>query len=211
MDLETKRDKRLAAREDRKRRAAAAQRRARLGRILAAVIALLVVAALGLVAFTTSLFGLATPSIGRALALEGAEHVAEGTAVEYRSRPPTSGSHYATWVQSYGVPEREIPPQLWVHNLEHGAVVLLYNCPDACPDLVDQIKQLHTELQPGRNTRGNVARLLAVPYGDMDRRIAVTAWGRLLELDQFDRAQIQQFYDAYLDRGPECRDLRCPS
>lgn len=211
--MDTKRDKRLAAREDRKRRAAAAQQRAKIGRLVAALVGLLVLALVGFFAFTTSLFGLVAPSVAGAqvMPLGKADHVAEGTPIEYHTRPPTSGPHFATWSQAYGVLDREIPPGLWVHNLEHGAIVLLYNCPEGCPELVSQIRQLHSELPPGRNARGNIARLLALPYTDMDHKIAVIAWGRLLELDEFDGGRIRQFYDAFIDRGPECRDLRCPS
>jgi hypothetical protein len=207
---ETKREKRLAAREERKRRAALAQRQAKIRRtILLAALALMLVA-LAVAAFTTSFFGLATPSIGRTLPLLPADHVAEGTPIEYNSRPPTSGPHFAAWYPTYGVFEQEIPAGNWVHNMEHGAVVLLYNCPEACPDLVNQIRQLHNDLPKGRNARRGVARMLALPYKDMDHRIAVVAWGWLLELDQFDRDQILRFYEARIDRGPECQNLSCP-
>lgn len=210
MSFETKRERRLASRDERKRRAAEAQRRARLGRIAALLVAFVLLAVLAFTAFTTSLFGLAAPTIGQAMPLEGQEHVPEGTAIAYRSRPPTSGPHFGAWYPSYGVLEQEVPPGNWVHNLEHGAIVLLYNCPEGCPDLVSQIRELHPTLPRGRNARRGVPRMLALPYADMDHRIAVVAWGRLLELDQFDRDQIVRFYEAYLDRGPECQSLNCP-
>jgi len=50
-----------------------------------------------------------------------------------------------------------------------------------------------------------------LPYTDMDSRIAVVAWGYLLELDELDRDRIVRFYDARIDRGPECVNLACPS
>jgi hypothetical protein len=36
----------------------------------------------------------------------------------------------------------------------------------------------------------------------MDHKIAVVAWGWLLELDEYDEAQIVAFYESRLDRGP---------
>jgi hypothetical protein len=102
-------------------------------------------------------------------------------------------------------------PGYWVHNLEHGAVVLLYRCPDGCPDLVAQLRELYASLPAGRNTPGGEPRLLALPYVDMNHRIAVIAWGEILELEQLDRGRILEFYDTHIDRGPECRDLRCPA
>jgi len=153
---------------------------------------------------------LAIPEIGRAMPQESPQHVREGAPITYASRPPTSGAHYDPPYATYGVFEQQVLPGYWVHNLEHGAVILLYNCAEPCPDLVDQLKDLHASLPPGRNARGAVARMLAIPYPDMDHKIAVVAWGRLLELDDFDAHQIRMFYDAYIDRGPECQNLVCP-
>jgi len=54
-------------------------------------------------------------------------HVAIGTDVTYSSNPPSSGPHYAIWAafQEFGTP---VDRRYYVHDLEHGAVVLLYNC-----------------------------------------------------------------------------------
>lgn len=210
-DPTTKREKRLAARESRKQKAAVAQRRARVMRVVLLTGLAILLAAFTIVAFTTSMFGLAVSTIGRTVATLPADHVAEGTPVEFNSRPPTSGPHYAAWYPSYGVINETVDPRTWVHNLEHGAIVLLYNCPEGCPDLVQQIRDLHGTLPRGRNARSGVPRVLAMPYTDMDARIAVVAWGYLLELDQFDAAQITKFYDSRIDRGPECVNLQCPS
>ncbi|HZO28043.1 MAG TPA: DUF3105 domain-containing protein [Chloroflexota bacterium] len=210
----TKREKRLAAREDRKRRAAAAQKSARIRQIV--LLAVLAVALIGLVVagVTSNFFGLAsslpgTP-VGRTVPLEAADHVGEGTPVTYKSRPPASGPHYPTWSQTYGFMEPAPPAGIWLHNLEHGAVVILYNCPQACPELEQQLKDLYPTLPLGRNARGGRARALILPYADMDHKIAVVAWGWLLELDEFDRDQIVRFYESRIDRGPECQNLACP-
>ena len=210
-DPTTKREKRLASREARKQKAAVAQRRARLTRVILLNVLAVILAAFTVAAFTTSFFGLATPSIGRTVATLPADHVAEGTPVEYNSRPPTSGPHYAAWYPSYGVLNEMVDPRTWVHNLEHGAMVMLYNCPEGCPDLVQQIRELHNTLPRSRNAKAGVPRMLVMPYTDMDSRIAVVAWGWLLELDQFDAEQITRFYDSRIDRGPECVNLQCPS
>jgi hypothetical protein len=207
---ETKRERRVAAREERKQRAAKARQQAQIRRIVLVVVALLVVGILGFYAVTTSFLGLATTPIGQTMPLEKADHVAEGTQIAYGTRPPTSGLHYPTWHTSYGVVEQPVPAGFWVHNLEHGAIVLLYNCPEGCPDLVTQLKELHASLPKGRNARRGVARMLITPYTDMDHKVAVVAWGRLLEMDDLDRDKILKFYEAYVDRGPECQNLNCP-
>ena len=73
---------------------------------------------------------------GAAGEAEARLHVPDGTRVVDVSRPPTSGPHYGDWWRTYGLVDQALPAGVWLHNLEHGAVVLLYNCPSACPDLV---------------------------------------------------------------------------
>src|SRR5215472_4250119 len=61
-------------------------------------------------------------------------HVPIDTPVDYDSNPPSSGPHYPIWAayQTYTTP---VDRRYYVHNEEHGAVVLLYRCDDAadCP------------------------------------------------------------------------------
>jgi len=102
------------------------------------------------------------------------------------------------------------PTGNWVHNLEHGAVVILYNCPSGCPELVSQFNQLYPTLPLGRNSRGGGSRVLIFPYADMDSKIAAVAWGWLLEQDELDADQLVQFVEQRMDRGPECVRLACP-
>ena len=178
---------------------------------------MLAVALIGLVVAgaTTGFFGLANSlpnaPVGRTVPLEGADHVSEGTAVTYKSRPPASGA---------ALPELESDLRL------HGPAAAyrrLAAQPGArrrgdplqlpsrrCPELEQQLKDLYPTLPLGRNARGGQPRAIIQPYSDMDHKIAVVAWGWLLELDEFDRDQIVRFYESRIDRGPECRDLACP-
>jgi hypothetical protein len=209
----TKREKRLAARDDRKRRAAAAQRAARIRQIV--LLAVLAVVLIGVVVagVMTSFFGLASGSlmpVGRTVPIEGADHVAQDTPLTFKSRPPTSGSHYPTWLQTYGFMDPAPPTGNWLHNLEHGAVAILYNCPNGCPDVVQQLKDLYPTLPLGRNSRGGQPRALIFSYTDMDHQIAAVAWGWILEQDTLDKDQIVRFYESRIDRGPECQNLACP-
>ena len=61
---------------------------------------------------------------GRRMPDRGGGHVPEGQPVPYPSYPPTSGPHWprpAPW----GVYDFEIAPEVYVHNLEHGGIVVL--------------------------------------------------------------------------------------
>jgi hypothetical protein len=136
-------------------------------------------------------------------------HVPEGSAVAYRTRPPTAGAHYPVAFPRRGVVEEPVAPGYWVHNLEHGEIVLLYSCPEDCADLVARLRALYVTLPLSPSARSGEARLLAVPFAQMDHRIAVVAWGQVLELDEFDERQVRAFYETHVDRGPECQDRRC--
>ena len=56
---------------------------------------------------------------------QGGMHVTPGTPITWSSNPPSSGQHYGTWVnwaKAYTIP---IQRGYYVHNEEHGGVVLL--------------------------------------------------------------------------------------
>lgn len=57
----------------------------------------------------------------------GRDHVDVGTEVSYNSNPPTSGDHYADWIRAGVYPESKDDKYL-IHSLEHGYVIMSYNC-----------------------------------------------------------------------------------
>jgi DNA-binding beta-propeller fold protein YncE len=104
----------------------------------------------------------------------------------YNSSPPTSGprlDHIADW----GVHPVPVPLELQAHNLEHGGVLLQYNCPEGCADLELALADLVRD-------RDHV---LIAPYPLTDAKIVLTAWGRILELESYDPARILAFVDAW--------------
>jgi hypothetical protein len=138
------------------------------------------------------------------------EHVAIDSPIAYTSRPPIGGRHYPVWYPTFGiVADPPVAPGYWVHNLEHGAVVVLYRC-GACADLVQALDELYSDVSADSSEPRGVARLLITPYADMDHPLAVVSWGHKLELDEFDRSRMLAFYAAHVARGPECRNLVCP-
>lgn len=59
----------------------------------------------------------------------GREHVSNDVvmATKYSSNPPTSGPHLVTWVKPGMYEEPQLDGEL-IHSLEHGYVVISYNC-----------------------------------------------------------------------------------
>ncbi len=136
---------------------------------------------------------------------QGANHIPEGTTYNtYNSTPPTSGPHWplpARW----GVHSEPLPNERQVHNLEHGGVTIQYNTQDQT--LIDNLKTL------AQAQRAFPSCLIVAPYPTMEQPIALTAWGVILTLDQFDKKQIEEFVKFYRDQGPErigCQNMGQP-
>ena len=73
--------------------------------------------------------------------------------------------------------------------MEDGGVLVQYHCPEGCPDLVEKLKAI---------VRRYDKHVILVPYPGMDKRIALTAWGRLDKFDEFDERRILRFIDAHI-------------
>ena len=59
---------------------------------------------------------------------EGQTHLTLCSTTCYQTNPPSSGNHYPVWpvYKTYDAP---VPWGFLVHGLEHGAVIVSYNCP----------------------------------------------------------------------------------
>jgi hypothetical protein len=133
------------------------------------------------------------------VANEGWAHVAEGAPVIYRHNPPASGPHYPVWAR-YELFTAPLARGYWVHNVEHGAVVLLHR-PDAAPALVQALHDAYRSL-PADPACGHTRSLLT-PDPLLDRAVAVVAADVVLRGDCVDAAAIRQFTSARRGRGPE--------
>ena len=155
-------------------------------------------------AFTLQFLGAHFPS-------QGHQHFAEGasTTFAYNSDPPTSGSHKEIFSDAFNSPT-PLPKFVQVHLLEHGNVLLQYNC--NCPDIAGALYQIAykydsqlipaNQLQPlpidVRGAEESGQAVIVAPYPGMSHKIALTAWTRLGTLDAIDQAKIASFINAYL-------------
>ncbi len=57
----------------------------------------------------------------------GREHTSDISNVEYNSNPPTSGRHFPVWAKA-GTYNQVISDGYLLHSLEHGYIVISYNC-----------------------------------------------------------------------------------
>jgi hypothetical protein len=153
----------------------------------------------------------APPFLGKGFPSQGHAHLNPGEPDDfnYNSNPPTSGPHREIFTDTFISPE-PIPNYVQVHLLEHGNVLLQYNC--TCPDLATQlgsiamIYDIHlippSELQPSaadvQNGEEQGMAVIVAPYPRMKSTIALTAWTRLGTLTAVDKQKIVSFIDAYL-------------
>jgi hypothetical protein len=138
-------------------------------------------------------------------------HATECGLVSYGTKPPSSGNHYPIWAayQQYTV---ALPEGYWVHNLEHGAVVMSYNCPDGCPDDVEAAGKMMSAFPDDplcAELGGPVRhRLILTPDPALDVRFAASSWGWTLRANCFDADAFNAFATQHYGQGPEaiCSD-----
>jgi Protein of unknown function (DUF3105) len=139
---------------------------------------------------------------GHQVPIEGSrQHQPQGSTIPYRNRPPSSGDHYDQ-PAGYGVSDRQLPTGNWVHNLEHGGIVVLYR-PDLCDTAcVSQLRDTYNSA-PSSQLFPGTKKMVVTPYADMDHAVDAVAWGWLDEMDTVDKDRILAFYRAHVDHGPE--------
>lgn len=123
--------------------------------------------------------------------VDDSPHVPGG--IDYDDAPPVGGPHDPCWAD-WGVHAEELPDERWVHNLEHGGIVFLYNCPDGCAADVAALEGLAAELG---------AFTILTPYAALPTRFGVVAWEHRLLLDDADLDAMRCFYLDHVDRAPE--------
>jgi hypothetical protein len=134
---------------------------------------------------------------------DSASHHAECSDIEYSTSPPVSGDHYPFWAayQTYDFP---VPLGFLVHDLEHGAVIYYYDCPDGCTDEVAEAQAMIDALPDDpRCTQDVRVQVVLVPRPGLASRWAASAWGFSLNADCFDADVFRQFYQEHHGRGPE--------
>ncbi len=180
------------------------------------------------------------PLPGTVLEDLGRKHIDVGSAVDYNSNPPTSGPHYLEWIKKgiYDIPQDD---RNLVHSLEHGYVIMSYNCDykptswypikkayaheelevtdeelsatlsasqssaiqktEECAKFVDQLHSIYDK-------KGDT-KLIIIVRPELDSRLALTAWTRLdkwnpdFTLSDSDKKRIENFIDAFRNKGPE--------
>ncbi|GAA2522192.1 DUF3105 domain-containing protein [Pilimelia columellifera] len=113
--------------------------------------------------------------------VEGGRH--QAGPIKYDIMPPVFGPHNGIWQNCTGdVYTEPIASEHAVHSMEHGAVWITYR-PDLPKDQVDRL---------AGKVRGRDKMLLS-PFPNLDKPIALQAWGYQLKLDSLDDQRVNEF------------------
>jgi hypothetical protein len=156
----------------------------------------------------------ASPQPGAAQPDMGQTHIANGSTATYTYCPPASGRHYNAsgagpiTPRLYG-PEDRVNPQGWIHNLEHGGLVLLYRG-DSAGATEEGQAQLRAFFDRYPNSpvcdfeAGASVGPVFARFDDMATPFAAMVWGRVLPLQELDEEAVIAFDSAYGERtNPE--------
>ena len=141
----------------------------------------------------------------------GNGHVGRGDKVTYTYCAPASGSHNNVQgagpiaARVYG-PGDTVVPQGWVHNLEHGGPVVLYQgtSAGATPDGQTRMRAFYEAFPPAQNCGPVIAR-----FDQMSSPFQAIVWGRVLPLETFDEARITAFWQQW--GGRTNLEKTCPT
>lgn len=88
-----------------------------------------------------------------------------------------------------------LPPQRWLHNIEHGAIVALYH-PCASSNFIEKFKHI---------VKSCLYRHIITPYRELspERPFALAAWASSLEFSVIDKAMLIDFIRKYAKTAPE--------
>jgi len=159
----------------------------------------------------------ATPALGFVQPDMGRQHAGLGDKVTYTYCAPASGSHYNKPGSAGPIPPRvygpsdNVIPQGWIHNLEHGALVVLYtgSSSGATAEGQAQLRAFYDAFPPGPvcgTPKGVVGPVIA-RFDQMSTPFQALVWGRVLFLDTFDQAKILAFWQQWGEKTnpePQC-------
>jgi hypothetical protein len=133
--------------------------------------------------------------VGQGFCSEGGGHVDIGTEIEWMHEPPHSGQHFPIW-SSWGEKVNPVERGYWVHNLEHGGIVLSYNCPNGCDEELDVLRSVFFE-------RPEHSMLLTPDPLLGGSRFAAISWTWVYAFDEPALEQLLCFVDQHYDHAPE--------
>jgi hypothetical protein len=133
-------------------------------------------------------------------------HAPQGSALTWSTNPPAAGTHYPVWAPWAQVFTETVPRGNWLHNAEHGGVVLLYRCAGACPQVAAGLQAVGSALAQDSACQAPInARWLLTPDPLLPDSVQVAAvtWGYFYHASCLDPDTLSAFIAAHYARAPE--------
>ncbi|XP_064461085.1 uncharacterized protein LOC135371044 [Ornithodoros turicata] len=120
-------------------------------------------------------------------------HYCMNRRITYDHYLPTHEGHRPLWAV-YGE-YKYCPPQRWLHNVEHGALVMLYH-PCTLPSLVDKLRDI---------VKSCLRKYIITPYRQLtrERPLALVAWRCRYEMNTVNEKEVKKFIKARAMKAPE--------
>lgn len=141
------------------------------------------------------------PHPGVDVPIQGRNHIAVGQPHDpYNSEPPSSGPHYDTPAEA-GFYDTAPADEYLVHSMEHGYVIIWYNCDQYKDGTCDQLKANIKAVMGSAGVSGvtGTLKLIAVPRAGQKTAIALSAWGHIDTPATYSRQEILDFIKGYRD------------
>jgi len=131
-------------------------------------------------------------------------HLDVCTAIDPATNPPSGGEHWPVWAR-YAEYTAPVPREMYIHNLEHGGVVITYRCKDPCPELVAALEGVFADAtDPYCATMSPpTPRLVLTPDANIPTPIAASAWHATYTATCLDPASLKNFIQSNIGQGSE--------
>jgi len=133
-----------------------------------------------------------------------APHVATGSEIAWTNNPPTGGPHYGVWA-AWDRQYAALPRGNYVHNAEHGGVILLYRCDAGCPDVVTSLLAVARAMQADSLCASPITKRVIVtgdPLLPDGVQVAAVAWNHAYTASCYD-TYVETFAREHYAKGPE--------
>ena len=144
------------------------------------------------------------PQLGINHPSQGGTHIQPGSKhPAYNSDPPSSGWHYSTSFApaQWGVYTEALPDEVFLHNEEHGGVVVTYN-PKLLP--ADQLKKLQALFAPPYSDKNfTPSKAIVTPRDKDTHAIELASWTYTYNLDSYAQQTLENFYLQHVSHSPE--------
>ncbi len=127
------------------------------------------------------------------------------SAIDYPSVPPASGPHFGVWADFLTYAD-EVPWGFLVHSLEHGAIVLGYDCPDGCPEVLDAFSNVIDAHGPDplcAEHPSTDARFIVAPMSGLEAPVVALAWEQVYTATCVDEPSLGEFVETHYGNAPE--------